>query len=246
MSVHKSKPEYGFILAAGFGKRLRPYTDVVPKPMVPLGGRPMIDQVIDRLAEDGVKSITVNMHYLADVLQDHLSKRRTPQLVLSHEPVILDTGGGIKHALHTVGDDAFYVVSGDSLWTDGPDKTALERLSAAWDPDKMDVFILLHDVRKMDLTGGVGDYDVDAQGRATRSIAQTGAYMWTSVRLCHPRVFDNTPDEAFSFLQILDKAEADGRLYALVHDGEWYHVSTPEDLRLINEQLAGAGVKARA
>lgn len=235
----KNKIEHAFILAAGFGKRLRPYTDTIPKPMVPMGGRPIIDQVIDRLEDAGVKDVTINLHYRGDVLESHLSTRRTPRLVFSRERDLLDTGGGIRQALHTLGDEAFFVVSGDSLWTDGPADSALERLQDGWKPDEMDILILLYPVDKMTLTPGVGDYDVLPGGRAVRSRDRTGTHMWTSMRVCHPRLFDETPDGAFSFLDLLDRAEAQGRLFALVHDGDWYHVSTPEDLDRINAHIAG-------
>jgi MurNAc alpha-1-phosphate uridylyltransferase len=235
---------HGFITAAGYGKRLKPYTDSTPKPMVPLGGAPIIDQVMEKLLAAGVSHVTVNLHHMAEILGGHLAKK-FPMATLSCEETLLDTGGGVKNALETMGGGAFFVVSGDSLWTDGPSGAALERLHAKWDPQKMDILLLLQPLAHMTLTEGVGDYDIRPDGRAVRSLNKTGAYMWTSVRICHARIFDDTPDDAFSFLPLMDRAEAAGRLYAIVHDGDWYHVTTPGDLERINAHLA-AGKKAAA
>ncbi len=240
-------PEHAFILAAGYGTRLRPYTDVVPKPMVEVGGVPMIDTALDRLAAVGVKCCCVNTHYKAHILQDHLQARgagQQPEIVISHEDVLLDTGGGIKAALDCKAlGDAFFVLSGDSVWEDaskgGGGGDMLRDLAAAWNPDKMDILMVLQPVRSMVLTRGVGDYDLDAQGRAVRSAGKSGGYMFTSVRINAARIFDDAPSGAFSYLELLDIAQRNGRLYGMVHTGAWHHISTPEDLRAVNAAFLG-------
>lgn len=223
-----------FILAAGFGKRLRPYTDDKPKPMVEVNGVPMIDQALGKLAETGIKQCVVNTHYKAEVLQDHLKRRSAnPQTIISHEPEILDTGGGIANGLSHFA-APFFVVSGDSVWEDAAHKATLEQMKDVWDAKKMDILLLLQPVETMTLTLGVGDYDLDTQGRATRSKDQSGAYMWTSIRINSPHIFEYAPDGPFSYLELLDKAQQQGRLYGIVHDGIWHHISTPEDLEAVN------------
>lgn len=226
-------PNKGFILAAGFGKRLRPHTDDKPKPMVEVGGYTLIDHTIDHLILAGIKDLTVNTHYQADVLHEHLEKRDDADFNISHEPEILDTGGGIKNALNHFQDEDFFIVSGDGLWSDGPENKALKRLSDAWDPEKMDILMLLQPVETMSVTKGVGDYDLDAEGKATRSMDQTGKLMFTSIRINRSSIFDDTPDKPFSYLELMDKAEAQGRLYGIAHDGDWHHISTPEDLEAV-------------
>lgn len=224
-----------FILGAGFGKRLRPYTEHMPKPMVEVGGRPMIDHALDQLHEAGIKKTVVNTHYKAEVLHDHLKDRTNPHVIISHEPDILDTGGGLKNALKYFDNQPFIVVSGDSLWTDPPNSPALKEMIDFWDSDKMDILILLQPVETMTATKGVGDYDfiTDQSGCIKRSHTQTGKYMWTSIRIHHPRIFENTPDTPFSYLDCMDKAEQEGRLYGIIHTGMWHHISTPDDLEAV-------------
>ena len=231
------RPDHAFILAAGMGKRLRPYTDTVPKPMVEIGGRPIIDRTIDKLAAAGVKHITVNTHYMADIIEAHLKKRRDVEIVFSREETLLDTGGGVKKALPALGDAPFYVIAGDAVWTEGPSGSALLRLADAWDAEKMDVITLLQPLSAMTLTDGVGDFDLAADGRTIRRPDKTGSYMWTNIRINTPDIFRDAPEGAFSFLGIMDKVEAAGRFYALPHDGEWHHISTAAELERVNKDL---------
>lgn len=237
-------PDKAFILAAGRGNRLRPYTDTLPKPLVPVAGKPIIDYVIEGATRAGVKDVTVNLHYMADRLEAHLAPRTDARFTLSHEAELLDTGGGIKNALAGMGDGPFYVLSGDSFWESGPAGDALRRMASFWDPEKMDLLLLLQPLERMHTGHRVGDYNLAAGGKAVRSRDRTGTHMWTSMRICDSRLFEDTPDEAFSFLALMDRAEARGRLYALVHDGEWYHITTPEDLTAIERALADAAAFA--
>jgi MurNAc alpha-1-phosphate uridylyltransferase len=221
-------PTKAFILAAGFGKRLRPFTDNIPKPMVSIGQSTLLDRTINHLKEVGVNEFIVNTHYKADVIHNHLDDHEN--IHISYEEEILDTGGGIKKAYHHFNDEDFYVLSGDGLWSNGPDASTLERLAEAWDPKIMDILMLLQPIERMQATKGVGDYDLDNQGRATRSLTQEGRYMFTSIRINRSHIFQNTPHGSFSYLELMDKAQAQGRLYGLINDGEWYHISTPQDL----------------
>ncbi len=233
-----TRPDTAFILAAGMGSRLRPYTDHCPKPLVSVAGLPIIGHVLDRLKQAGVRRVTVNLHYRADQLAAWLKNYEDIEIATSFEPELLDTGGGIKKALpDTANDEPFYIVSGDSFWTDGA-APALQNLAQAWDARAMDMLLLLQPVGRMTLTPGLGDYDVRNDGRAVRSHDKTGAYMWTSVRLCTRSLFLETPDGAFSFLGLLDRAEQAGRLHARVHDGDWYHITTPDDLERVDAALS--------
>ncbi|HEY8192152.1 MAG TPA: nucleotidyltransferase family protein [Alphaproteobacteria bacterium] len=231
------QPDRAFILAAGMGKRLRPYTDSVPKPMVEVGGRPIIDRTIDRLIGMGVTHITVNTHYMADIIEEHLSRRDDVEITFSREETLLDTGGGIKKALHAMGGKPFYVIAGDAVWTDGPSGDSLLRLAKAWNPQTMDILTLMQPLSGMTLTDGVGDYDLTPDGRTIRRPDKSGAYMWTNIRINSPAVFDDTPDGVFSFLQVMDRAEAAGRFHALEHDGQWHHISTAAELERVNAHL---------
>ncbi len=231
-------PDHAFILAAGKGTRLRPYTDSVPKPLVTVGGRTLLDRTLDRLEEAGVTHVTINLHYMAPVLEAHLAKRKSPVITLSYEPELLDTGGGVKKALPALGDKPFYVIAGDALWTDGPSGNALLRLAAHWDDSRMDILTLMQPLTGMVLTQGLGDYDLREDGKPVRSLDKTGAYMWTNIRINHPRLYTSATDGNFSFLALMDKAESEGRFHALVHDGDWHHISTAADLERVDAHFA--------
>lgn len=234
------RPNKAFILAAGRGERLRPYTDQCPKPMVTVAGRSLIWRILDQLAEDYVNEVVVNLHYKADLLREHLEDYclnqpggRGLHLHFSHEESLLDTGGGIKKMLPVFGDDPFYVIAGDALWSDPPLEGALARLARLWDGEAMDILTLMQPLSRMVLTEGAGDYDLLPNGRVRRSKNKTGAFMWTNIRLNHPRIFRDAPEGAFSFLDLMDRAEAQGRFFALEHEGDWHHISRPADLESV-------------
>ncbi len=171
------KPDKAFILAAGLGKRLRPYTETTPKPLVSVVGRSLIERTLDHLRDAGITQATVNLHYLGSQIEQRLSGLKTPEIRFSHELELLDTGGGIKKAIGDFNGEDFFVLSGDGLWTDAPGQNALERLRAAWNPDKMDILLLLQPLKTMVLTQGAGDYDITPEGRAVRSKDKSGAYI---------------------------------------------------------------------
>jgi MurNAc alpha-1-phosphate uridylyltransferase len=231
-----SDPDCAFILAAGLGTRLRPYTDHCPKPLVEVAGRSLLSRILDHLEQGGIKNVVINAHYLADQIADHVKTRTHPHVQISFEDEILNTGLGIKRGLKYLPQDRpFFALNGDALWDEGPGDPALKRMAQAWDDQIMDILLLLQPVATMHLTQGVGDYDISEDGRGLRSKNQSGAYMFTGIRLNHPRIFENSPDQPFSYLELMDRAQAQGRLHALVHEGAWHHISTPADLDNINE-----------
>lgn len=234
----KSMPDHAFILAAGRGTRLKPYTDTMPKPMVPINGRPILDYTLEKLQKAGVKNVTLNLSYLGGRIQNYLGERREPKITFSAETELLDTGGGVKKALDTMGDQPFYLLNGDAFWTDSPNQSALEKLATSWNPEIMDILLLLQPIQAMTLTEGIGDYNLSENGQAVRMPDKSGTYMFAGIRITKPEIFENSPDDAFSFLDLMDKAEKQGRLYGLIHDGEWHHISTAEDLERINTALA--------
>ncbi len=136
-------PRTAMVLAAGLGERMRPLTDRMPKPLVPVAGRPLIDHVLDRLAAAGIERAVVNVHYLADMIERHLKGRTRPQIVISDErQALLNTGGGVVKALAAIGREPFIHVNSDTIWIDGV-KPNLERLAEAFDPATMDALLLL-------------------------------------------------------------------------------------------------------
>ena len=226
-----------FILAAGFGSRLRPLTLECPKPLVKVGGQCLVDHTIEHFQEAEIYDYVVNTHYLAEKMATHLHDHYGERVTILNEPNILHTGGGIKNGLEHFGDKAFFVTSGDGFWSNGPTGNVFARMSLAWNPNVMDILMLLQRLDTMTLTRGSGDYDVDEAGNAKRSLDKTGLYMFASIRLNHPRIFEDTQNGPFNYLDLMDRAESKGRLYGLVHDGDWHHISTPQDLEAVRQRI---------
>lgn len=226
------------VLAAGRGERLRPITDRIPKPLVQLGGRSLLDHAIDRLETAGVTRVVVNVHYLAEQIIEQLGRRRHPEIAISHEPAALETGGGVAHALPLLGDQPFFAVNADSYWLDGT-VSALGRLAAAFDPETTDAVLLLQrTVSAVGYDHEEGDFMLDPLGVPTRRAeSEIAPYLFAGIQLLSPTLFRDAPAGPFSLNRIYDAALAAGRLRAVVHDGEWYHVSTPEGLALVEARL---------
>jgi MurNAc alpha-1-phosphate uridylyltransferase len=236
-------PKTAMVLAAGYGKRLRPLTDTVPKPMVKVLGRPMIDVVLNRLVAAGVERAVINLHHLGNVIRDHLKNRSDLEIVYSEETEILETGGGIKKALPLLGTDPFFVVNAKIIWLNGKED-ALLRLADAWDDARMDSLLLLQPTVTAIGYGGPGDFLMDPEGHVTRRPEwRVAPFLYSGINICHPRLFDDSPDGAYSINILWDRAIESGRLYGIRHDGEWYHVSTPRQLGDVERELSFHGIK---
>jgi MurNAc alpha-1-phosphate uridylyltransferase len=235
-------PRSAMVLAAGLGARLRPVTETLPKPLIEINGRTLLDHAIDRLVLVGVERVVVNLHHKAAMVAAQLSRRATPRVEISEEPELLDTGGGIKRALPLLG-EAFFAVNSDVFWLDGKDH-ALLRLASGFDPDHMDAILLLQ--RTVTAVGyeGSGDYFLDAFGKPRRRREhEVAPYLFGGIQLLHRRLFDGVPERTFSLVRLFDRAEEAGRLRAIVHDGEWYHIGTPEGLAATRERLSSRRIE---
>jgi N-acetyl-alpha-D-muramate 1-phosphate uridylyltransferase len=219
------------VLAAGLGKRMRPLTTDIPKPLVRLKGRALIDHVLDRIAAAGVAHAVVNVHHPADALEVHLQQRKTPQIVISDERGrILDTGGGVVHALPKLGSGPFLIHNSDSVWIEGVGSN-LQRLFAAWDSATMDGLMLLASAATSLGYEGQGDFVMGNDGRLIRrGERQMAPFVFTGVSIAHPRMFEGAPQGAFSLNRPWDTAIEKGRLFGIRLDGLWMHVGTPEAL----------------
>lgn len=226
--MNAAVPRRAMVLAAGLGLRMRPLTLTRPKPLIPLAGRTLLDRALDALADVGVDSAVVNTHYLGNMIAAHLVDRTRPQVSLSPELSLLETGGGVANALPLLGDAPFYVVNADIAWTDGP-RPALARLADAW-TDAMDALLLVVPVAAATGYDGAGDFDISPDGRLRRRKTERAPHVFTGVQLLDPRLFAGAPGGAFSLNLLYDRAEAAGRLFGVVHDDAWYHVGTPAAL----------------
>jgi len=238
-----SFPKTAMVMAAGYGKRLRPLTDTVPKPMVKVLGRPMIDVVLNRLVAAGVERVVINLHHLGEVIRDHLKTRKDLEILYSEEPEILETGGGTKKALPLLGPDPFFTVNAKIIWLNGRED-ALHRLANAWDDSRMDSLLLLQPTVTAIGYGGPGDFRLDPEGRVSRRREwEVAPFLYSGINITHPRLFDDSPDGAYSVNLLWDRAIEAGRLFGIRHDGEWYHVSTPQQLGDVERELSFHGIK---
>jgi MurNAc alpha-1-phosphate uridylyltransferase len=216
------------ILAAGRGERMRPLTDSTPKPLIAVAGASMIDRAMERLAAHGVDDVVVNVHHLGEQIAAHLDGRAR----IVQEDRLLETGGSVKNALPLLGDGPYFILNGDGLWRDGA-TPLLSRLEALWDPGRMDALLLLHPIETAigREEKDRGDYFLDADGRARhRGAAPIAPYLFASISVCDARLLRDSPEGPFSLLRLWNRAEAAGRLFGLVHDGQWFHVGTPHAL----------------
>ena len=207
----RTAPVTAMLLAAGFGKRMRPFTGTAPKPLLEVGGRTMLDRLRGRTA---------------------------PEIAISHETEILDTGGGVLNALGLLGPEPFFVLNGDTVWEDGP-TPALRRLAEAWDPERMDALMLLHPTTAATGYAGDGDFFMDVEGRLERrSEAQIAPFVFTGSQILSPALFDGLAPGAFSLNRIYDRALDRERLFGIRHDGAWFHVGTPDSFERVSRLYA--------
>jgi MurNAc alpha-1-phosphate uridylyltransferase len=234
-------PNRAIVLAAGLGTRMRPYNGHIPKPLVEIGGKSLIDYSLDRLADAGVESVVVNVHHLADILERHLAPRQRPHIEISDERgELLGTGGGIAKALPKLGDAPFFLVNSDTVWLDGV-RPNFTRLGEAFDSTIMDVLLLLSPTAGSIGYSGRGDFmmlpDGRLQRRAEREVAP---FIYAGSAILSPALFAGAPEGAFSLTALFDRAGENSRLFGLRLEGVWMHVGTPEAVAAADAALATA------
>jgi MurNAc alpha-1-phosphate uridylyltransferase len=234
-----TKVRTAMLLAAGLGKRMRPLTMTLPKPLVKVAGKTLADHVLDRLAQAGIETVVVNVHYLAELMELHLKRRTAPKILISDErAVLLDSGGGVRNALPMLGRDPFLICNSDSFWIEGP-RSNLKALIEAFDPERMDILMLLAATASSVGFDGPGDYTLAADGRLTRRRErEVSPFAYAGVLIINPSMFEDAPIGAFSLNRIFDRAEAAGRLFGRRLDGIWLHVGTPEAISDAEARIA--------
>jgi N-acetyl-alpha-D-muramate 1-phosphate uridylyltransferase len=224
------KPHTGMVLAAGLSTRMRPLTNETPKPLLELGGKTLLDHALDQLHAEQVSTVVVNAYWQADKIVSHLARRAPPpETIAVRETELLDTGGGVRHALSLLGREPFYVLNGDAFWLNGP-ATALSRMAAVFD-ESVDVVLLLHRTFQVHAETGFGDFAVDQLGNPRRRRErEIVPYIFAGASLMRPTLLDGMPDGAFSLNRAWNQAIQARRIRAVIHDGIWFHLSTPADL----------------
>jgi MurNAc alpha-1-phosphate uridylyltransferase len=231
-------PTKAMVLAAGLGARMRPLTDRMPKPLVAVAGRALIDHVLDRLAGAGVERAVVNVHYLADQLDRHLAARKKPKITISDERgLLLGTGGAVVKALPELGDAPFFHINSDTIWIDGV-KPNLTRLAEAFDAARMDAALLLAPTAGSVGYAGRGDFAFAADGRLRRRAEREVApFVFAGAAILAPALFKDAPKGEFPLTDLFDRAAEQGRLFGLRLEGLWMHVGTPDAIALAENAI---------
>jgi len=233
-------PSTAMVLAAGLGKRMRPITDTMPKPLVKIAGKTLLDWGLDALAEAGVAKAVVNVHYLPDQIVRHVAARRAPRIVISDESAgLLDSAGGIVKALPELGAEPFLILNADTFWIDAG-RPNLERLALAWDAARMDILIMLADLESATGHSGGTDFLVDAEGRLARAKGAPDGLIYAGAAIVHPRIFAGADAAPHSLNRYFDLAIADGRLFGMTMEGRWITVGTPDAIPLAEAAVAAA------
>jgi MurNAc alpha-1-phosphate uridylyltransferase len=230
------KPTKAMVLAAGLGLRMRPLTDHMPKPLVQVAGRTLLDHVLDKLGSVGVGEAVVNVHYLPDQIIDHVATRTKPRVIISDERnEVLETGGGVVKALPLLGHEPFFHVNADTLWIDGV-RPNLARMADAFDPERMDILLLMAPTTSSIGYGGRGDYAMLPDGALRkRKEHQVVPFVYAGVAIMSPAQFADAPAGKFSLTKMFDRANEQERLFGLRLDGVWMHVGTPDAVHAAEE-----------
>jgi N-acetyl-alpha-D-muramate 1-phosphate uridylyltransferase len=240
--VRGEVPGTAMIMAAGLGKRMRPLTATKPKPLIEVNGKALLDHVIEKLRIAGVRKVVVNVHYLAEALEAHLTSRdHGLEIVISDErDLLLETGGGLVKAEPLIDSDPFLALNSDNLWIDGPADT-LKLLASQWDDEKMDALLLLVPQARALNHKGMGDFHMDREGRIRRrERSHVAPFVFTGIQIVSKRLLRDSPDGPFSTNILWDRAIEEGRCFGAVHQGLWFDIGTPQAIRLTETALENA------
>lgn len=229
----RNQPDSVMLFAAGFGTRMGALTAQTPKPLVKVAGKPLIDHALEQVRGIDTRRIVVNLHYRAEQIKDHLADQ---DVLFSHEePEILETGGGLSHALPLLGNGPVFTMNTDSAWS-GPNPLA--QLAATWDPDRMDALLLCLPRDRAIGHSGTGDFQISDEGRLTRG----PGVVYSGLQILKTDGLVDIPDHAFSLNRLWDRMLRDQRLCGVVYDGYWCDVGTPQGVQLAEAMLRDADV----
>ncbi len=233
------RPTKAMVFAAGLGTRMRPLTDRVPKPLLAVAGKPLIDHALDRLAMAGVDTAIVNVHHQAGQIEAHLAARKTPRILISDErDKLLEQGGAIAKALPLLGPEPFFLANTDAFWIEGPGNN-LGRLAASWDPDRMDISLLVAVGTASVGIDSPGDFNMAPDGRLTRRPErEIVPFVYTGIGIVKPALFARETRDIFPLAPFFFEAAKTGRLFGQRLDGLWLHAGTPQAIEEVECKIA--------
>lgn len=235
-------PDTAMVFAAGLGTRMRPITDTIPKPMVKINGRPLIDYRLDKLIEAGVWKIVINTFYLPEIIEEHVRKRKDAEIIISRESIRLETGGGLVKALPYLGKAPFFIVNSDVIWID-KGEPALARLAQSWNDSEMDALLLLHEVERTVGYNGNGDFELESN-KLRISMQPKRRYVFTGIQIFNPILLEGFTESVFSLIEVYKKNLLNNgilnRICGLEHNGDWLHIDSQEGIDKAEEYLKSA------
>jgi N-acetyl-alpha-D-muramate 1-phosphate uridylyltransferase len=232
----RGKIKKTMVLAAGYGTRLKPLTDRMPKPLIPVAGKPMIEYALDKLKAYGIEEVIVNVSHFKEQLTAYLSAFNGLTIKISEEAEPLETGGGLKNALPLLGSEPFFTINSDIIWTD-EQESALDRLTRYWDDAKMDVLLLTQSRAKAAGYSQGEDHLFIKPGNTFEWNEQETPYIIAGIGIIHPRILFHAPDGKFSVKIFWHQALKQNRLACLPHHGQWFQAGTVEDIKTAERLL---------
>jgi len=226
------------VLAAGYGTRLKPLTNCLPKPLVPVAGKPMIEYALDHLRAYGIEEVIINVSHLKDQLTAYVSACRGLTIKISEETEPLETGGGLKQALPLLGHEPIFTINSDILWRDEGRESALDRLTRHWDDAKMDLLLLAQSKAKAIGHDKGEDYLFIKSDNTINWNERAAPYIIAGIGILHPRILAGAPDGKFTVKILWRQALAQNRLFCLPHQGQWFQTGTIADIKTAEKHLA--------
>jgi len=232
-------PKKAMVLAAGLGKRMRPLTEKMPKPLIEVCGKTLLDHGLDALVRAGVEEAIINVHYHADQIEAHVASRKDLKVTISDErDMLLDSGGGIVKALPQLGTNPFYLINADSFWIEGFQPN-LVRMAKLWNAHEMDMLLLLSGMATAVGFGSKGDFHMDPDGRLMRrGEGHVAPFAYSGAAILDPKIFADAPQGKFSLNKQFDTAIENERLFGMRLEGLWLHVGTPEAIIEAEDAIA--------
>ena len=231
------------ILAAGRGSRMGELTNEIPKPLIKVNGKCLIDYIIDKAVEAGINDLVVNVSYLGDKIVEHLNKRKDVDIKFSYEEERLETGGGVKKALPLLGDKPFFAVNSDAFWVAQGNENLFIEMNKKWEDSKSkkDMMLMFQPMSKAYGHGGIGNYQIIDENNFVRNVDYTQDkkfnYIYGGVQIIKPEVFIDSPCGVFSLRYIFDKLEKIDKLGYFCHEGYWFHVGTPDMIKFTEDYI---------
>lgn len=226
-----NRPKSVLLFAAGLGTRMAPLTDTLPKPLVSVAGRPLIDHALQHC--DGLTTV-VNVHYRADQIENHLKEK--PVLISDERDCLRDTGGGLKKALPLLGNGPVFTLNTDAVWN-GPNP--LNILNEVWNPASMDGLLLMVPHAAAVAQTGTQDFGVLFDINPDQTIQSGSHFVYSGTQIIRTDLLADIKDPAFSMWRLWDQMLAAGRLCGAVYPGQWCDVGRPETIK-IAETMLGA------